>query len=130
MADLGERTEQPTSRRRSQARSRGQVAKSADLTAVVELSGAAILLIVLTPWMFGRLVAITRAVLDPRSVGSMSVPGEAAPAALWSIWKALELAAPVLLLMFVLAIVTHGTQTGWLFTLNPLQPKFNKLNPV
>jgi flagellar biosynthetic protein FlhB len=130
MADLGERTEQPTSRRRGEARSRGQIAKSADLVAVVELSSAAILLLALVPWMFERLVAITRAVLDPGVVGSMSVPAEAVPAAVWSIWKSLELAAPVLVLMFFAAILAHGLQTGGLFTLKPLQPKFNKLNPI
>jgi len=128
--DLGERTEQPTSRRRGEARSRGQIAKSADLVAVIELGCASIMLLILTPWMFGRLLALTRALLDPAAVGSAAVPAEAVPALIWGLWKALELGAPAALLMFAFAILAHGLQTGWLFTLKPLQPKFGKLNPI
>ncbi len=127
---MGERTEQPTARRRGEARSRGQIAKSQDLVAVIELGGGAIMLLVLAPWMFERLLSLTRAVLDPASVGSASVPGEAVPAVLWGLSKAIEVAAPVMLLMFAIAILAQGIQTRGLFTLKPLQPKFNKLNPV
>jgi len=39
--EFGERTEQPTDRRRTQARERGNVARSVDLTAAGLLLGAA-----------------------------------------------------------------------------------------
>jgi flagellar biosynthetic protein FlhB len=128
--DLGERTEQPTSRRKGEARSRGQIAKSQDLVAVVELTAATVVLVMFIPWMFERLVALTRGVLDPRAVGSASVPSEAVPAVLWGLWTALGLSAPVFLLMFVFAVLANVVQTRGLFTLKLLRPKFGALNPV
>ena len=46
--ELGERTEQPTSRRLGEARSQGQIAKSQDLASALDMIGAVLLL-----WILG-----------------------------------------------------------------------------
>jgi flagellar biosynthetic protein FlhB len=37
---------------------------------------------------------------------------------------------PFILIMFVIVFAAQFAQVGWLFTLKPLHPKFNRLNPI
>lgn len=127
--ELGERTELPTARRRGQARGRGQIAKSTDLGSAIDLAGAFILLAILGSSIVGGLAALTRTLLDS------SVSGTAAPETIQSTLRfaAIQtalIAAPFMLLMCVVAAFAQFLQVGWLFTLEPLAPKLNKLNPV
>ena len=43
--DMGERTERPTARRMGEARERGQVAKSQDLSGAVDLAAGVVILV-------------------------------------------------------------------------------------
>ena len=61
--EFGERTEQPTERRRTQARGRGNVARSVDLTAAGLLLGAAVAFYMLAIPLCRTLADMTRGMI-------------------------------------------------------------------
>jgi flagellar biosynthetic protein FlhB len=126
--DLGEKTELPTGRRLSDARSRGQVAKSQDLSAAIDLITSVSLIAVFGGSLVRAVSGVMRRVLErpyetlePKAMGALlfETMGQSAAAV-----------APVLGLLFVVSIAAHVMQVGFLFTTQPLQPNFSRLNPV
>src|SRR4051812_9886527 len=65
--DLGERTELPTGRRRSDARQRGQVAKSQDLSAAVDLITSVALVATFGGGLVRAIAGVMRHVLEKPS---------------------------------------------------------------
>lgn len=128
--DMGERTEMPTSRRLSEARGKGQVAKSMDLSAAVDLIGAAILLSTLGSFLVAGLAAVLRYLLDDRVSGSALSPGGVSAILWWAATHAAMLAGPFLLVMFAVAALAHMLQFGFILSSEALVPKLDKLNPI
>ncbi|MBC7833698.1 MAG: flagellar biosynthesis protein FlhB [Phycisphaerales bacterium] len=127
--ELGERTELPTGRRRSEARGKGQIAKSVDLGAAIDLLGAVILLCVLGPAVVYGLAAVTRQLLDSTH-GAPGTSATALSALVWALQRAAWIGGPVLGVMFLIAAFAQFIQVGRLFTWSPVKPKLSKLNPL
>jgi flagellar biosynthetic protein FlhB len=126
--DMGEKTELPSSRKLSEARSRGQVAKSQELAAAIDLSAAVLLLVIFGGSVVRTMAAVMRRVLanpaealDPSAMGRL---------VLNTAWESIKVVAPVLGLMAVVAAGSHIVQFGLLFTTHPLQPNLRRLNPI
>lgn len=127
--DAGEKTEAPTPRRRQEARERGQVAKSNDLSAAILLVGGLIALRLFAPRLMAALLKAMRENLhvdDPSAVVSLDI------VALVSSAGFLTLAAvgPILMAILFFSLVSNLLQVGLLFTLHPLKPRVDKLNPI
>ncbi|HUG93443.1 MAG TPA: EscU/YscU/HrcU family type III secretion system export apparatus switch protein, partial [Planctomycetaceae bacterium] len=129
MADeFGERTEQPTDRRRTESRRKGNVARSVDLNSAGLMLAAALAL-----WLFGDALA--------GSLGEMLAAGLRAPGpldfgrvdALVTLRDAGRFVAdavlPVLLFMAAAAFVLNVGQVGFLVAPEVLEPKLARLNP-
>ena len=58
--DLGERTEDPTAKRRQEAREKGQIARSQDLSAAIIMIGAAAILLAFGREMIFSMARFTR----------------------------------------------------------------------
>lgn len=126
--DMGDKSELPTSRKREEARSRGQVAKSQDLVGALDLTAALILLATLG----GGMVRAFRVVLE-RSLesGDEAIDvGTVGPLLRSVIFETFIAATPVFGGMLIVGILAHVVQTGGLWTLEPLTPKLDRLNPV
>lgn len=126
--DLGEKTEAPSGRKLEDARGKGQVAKSTDLAAAIDLIGGVILLMIFGGAIIRAMAAVMRNVLtnpadtlDPRDMGQLLVT---------ITWETVLAMAPVIGLIAVVAALSHIVQFGLLFTTEPLIPKFDKLNPI
>lgn len=129
MDDQGEKTEDPTPRRREQAREKGQVARSTDLAgSVVGLLGFA-LLAVAGNWMLGRVNASSVFLLgnlhaldlSPASVNSHFTLGS------------MEFAITVLPLLGVLFFASFGVmagQVGLRIATKPFEPDLSRLDPI
>lgn len=126
-ATAEERTEPPTPRRRKEARQKGQVARSQDLTAAVLLLAGFFALALLGPGLWMCLLVIVRAALtgDTPTDAAEVVPFAAAAVA-----ETLKHVVPFLLILFVAMVAALLAQIGLLFTLNPLTPNLNKINPL
>ena len=124
----GEKTEEPTERRRREARERGQVAKSADVIAACVLGAAAAVLAAGGLPMAGRLAGLTAASL--RTVRPTLTAADAAALADGAAGVLAESVLPWLLLCAGAAAVGHFAQFGLLFSPQALTPKWSRVNPA
>ncbi len=128
-----ERTEPPTPRRRREARQKGQVARSQDLTAAVLLLAGFLGLALLGPGLWMCLMAMVRTALTGEmhtSVTAVADFGEVLPFAAAAVTEALKRVVPFLLILLVAMVATLLAQIGFLFTLHPLTPSLSKINPL
>lgn len=124
-----ERTEPASPRRREEARERGQVARSADLSSAVILLAAVLALQFLGKSMIGGIFASAATVLE----GLALVDGD--PAGLMSQFGGAFTAVllgflPFAGVLLAAALAANLLQVGFLFTGKPLAPDFDRLNPV
>lgn len=124
-----DKTEEPTPFRLDEARKRGEVAKSIEVTgavmmivfaAIAGLTGAGVAVALATATRRMISVAGDVSALNGAFVGWMS--NTYAP-----VWQALT---PLLLGLLVAAVVGHLIQTGPIFTTHPLKPDFKRMNPM
>lgn len=128
-ADYGDKTEAPSPRRIEEARERGQVAKSADLSAAVGLLAGLILLNFYGPAMMQGFMDLLRQGL---SLDQIPVKG---PLLLDHSWRLVlrqtgMMMMPFMMVLVVVAIVVNLAQVGFVFTSHPLMPSFDKISPL
>lgn len=128
--DLGDRTEQPTARRLSKARSRGQVAKSQDLSAAITLIASVAALVLLGGWAAGHARTIVLRILSGDVAGDVLSVESVRPLVSWTVAMMLLLTAPLVGVVAIAAFFGQFVQVGPLLTGEPLSPKFSKLNPI
>jgi flagellar biosynthetic protein FlhB len=122
-----DRTEAPTPRRRQEARSKGQVARSQDLTAAVVLVAAFATLRLFGPHLWRTLLAVVSISLSPDSPMRLDEMPMFAGAVGTELAKRL---APLFVVLFLAAVVVLYAQVGLLFTWQPLMPSLAKINPL
>jgi flagellar biosynthetic protein FlhB len=127
--DLGERTEQPTSRRLSEARDRGQVAKSQDLTAATDLITAVVLIAAGGGAALAVFAGMLRRVLEGQAAGGWLDAASIRATVVWVALQGLKVGAPALLAMALMALLGQVVQVGWHVSGEPLAPKLTRLNP-
>jgi flagellar biosynthetic protein FlhB len=128
--ELGEKTEAPTGKKLSEARNRGQLPKSKDLTGAIDLIAAALVLAMLGSYCAGRMADLMQRSLSGTTIDRgppFEVIGESIRDAAANLGLTL---APVMTIMFTAILITHFLQIGPLLTFDPLQPKLSKLNPI
>ena len=124
-----EKTEQPSQRRLDQARENGQVARSRELsTFAVLLAGGG------TLWFMGA--SLTQHMVKLLRDG-LTLNRDMAFNASLMIPRLYELSldmlmtfAPLLLAVLLAAALSPLLLNGWLFSIEAIQPKFSKLNPI
>jgi flagellar biosynthesis protein FlhB len=128
--DLGERTEEATPKRRSEAREEGNIAKSPDLGAAIMLLVATAALWATSLTMFGQGQQLLSQTLSLETLGNPLRPADVGETLHYVAVAALRMVAPLILLAWLGAILSQFVQIGWLFAPKAAQPKFNKLNPI
>jgi flagellar biosynthetic protein FlhB len=128
--DMGERTEQPTPKKISDARNKGNLARSLDLAAAVNLSVALLLVWFLGGSLVRELAEImTRALGDPTLAAFTALDGWR-QVGQWVAARAVWLLVPFMALLWVAAYLVQLHQVRLLWTLEPLKAKLERLNPV
>lgn len=130
----GEKTEDPTSKKLSDARKEGKVAKSKEIVNGVSLLGFFIALRVFLSFAGIRIAEIFRWIytLFPDIV---NMKGGLTVQAFTGIFrsllgKTLIILLPFLVIGFSADFVTNLVQVGWKPTMKPLEPKLSKFNPI
>ncbi len=127
--DFGEKTEAPTPRRIEEARERGQVARSTDLTAAFMLLAATAVLYFGGSFMGGTLMDALHDMLGQSS--PMSITDSQANKTMVDVMLRFGMAmAPMLIGMSVVALLATLIQGGFVFSTHPLVPSLDKLNPI
>lgn len=123
-----ERSEAPSQRRLEQARDQGQVARSREFTTfAVLMAGAAAL------WFSGAQLFDGLGKLMAHALRSGPLTGDErlmSTALLQQSQEAWWLAAPLLIVLGLIALAAPLGLSGWLFTTQPLAPDFSRLNPA
>ncbi|MEY8337055.1 flagellar biosynthesis protein FlhB [Lachnospiraceae bacterium 62-35] len=123
-----EKTEQPTSKRRKDAREEGNLFQSRDVVTVVMLFGVFYMIKVMLPFTYRTVRECMIRLFS--FVGENDPLGASPHLFIYMVVSLLKCALPFLLASLVLGIVAQGTQTRFNITFKPLQPKFSKLNPI
>lgn len=124
-----DKTEEPTEKRKRDAREKGEIARSKELnTVAVTLAGAGGIL------AFGGYLAETllemmrmnfslarEIIVDERSMGAFLLTS--GKMAIWAV-------QPILILLFVISFVAPIVLGGFVFSGSLLQPKFSRMNPL
>ncbi len=127
--DDSERTEAPSGKRRDDARKRGQVVHSREITSAALLLGAA--------WglskMGSDIIQGSQGVIT-RSWSSFSTAPMTSEGLyhllILSVKDSLMIIVPIILLLTVVAVMSVVVQHGWLWTTEPLEPKWSRVDPL
>ena len=124
-----EKTEAPTEKRRQEAREKGTVAKSTEVNSVIVLLTALFMLKI-----FGRGIMAELYSGITEFINSISVTDMDIGRLTLLFQKAMILLAkttlPVAGAIMIMGVVANVVQIGFLFTLKPLAPKMEKINPI
>ncbi|MBL8744966.1 MAG: flagellar biosynthesis protein FlhB [Phycisphaerae bacterium] len=126
--DLGERTEQPTERRLEEAREKGQVARSTDLSAAVVLTAVVAAALMFAEYSLGGMATVLRHSLSDESLGNGQSVSRLMPEMMASFGEAARVAVPVMSFLVVIGLIGALAQVGWRLSPAALEPKWNKLN--
>lgn len=126
--DMGERSESPTSKRLSDAREKGQIAKSPDLSAALLLLGAVLAIMVFSGPIVRGIGQIVRLELEQGMTNLASDDASVLSATVSVATRVAVTVGPILVVFALLAYLSHFVQIGWLLTIKPLQPQFSRLN--
>jgi flagellar biosynthetic protein FlhB len=123
-----EKTEQATPKRREEARKKGQVAKSIEVNSAFVLLFSIIILYFSGNFLFTRLSILLRDVI--RSLNTISVTPDGIRSFFLVIFVHIGIILfPMMLLLMFVGMLGSYSQVGFLFTTDPLTPKFDRLNP-
>jgi flagellar biosynthesis protein FlhB len=124
-----ERTEAPTDKRRSEAREKGNVAKSAEINSTLVLLTGVLVLKWTGTWMYDRLsgymTMLFATIAHPRP--DMAFFGGIITQAIIFF---LYFCIPVCVAILVIGVASNLIQVGFLFTLQPITPKLDKLDMI
>ena len=122
-----DRTEKPTPKRKREARKKGQIPKSPDVSAsLILLVGSEIV-----PMMFrsadkkltGLFAQANNVIIEPSTAGDLQVLEQ-------GLKDMLAIVMPVVALFAVLGVVANVAQSGLVLNLSGPSPKWHKINPI
>lgn len=121
------KTEKATPRRRQKAKEEGQVAKSQDIPISASLLVVFLTLIFYFPFAYEKLNSYFRYIFSNPLHLMVSKNG-------LTIMETIEVIAilifPIFLILFIIGFISNVAQFGFLFTLKPLVPNLDKINPI
>jgi|DewCreStandDraft_5_1066085.scaffolds.fasta_scaffold01062_17 flagellar biosynthetic protein FlhB len=125
MADQN-RTEQATPKRRQEARKRGYIPRSAELTTSLSLLGGLLALAAFGPATMRELLAYLQGFLLDLRAERLSEQG----VALQAFAVVGRAAAPLVAGSLIAGVVASVGQAGFLLTSRPIEPRLERINPI
>jgi len=124
-----ERTEQPTQRRREEARKKGQVARSRELNTLLTLLFASTAILMLGEWLVQDFLALSRDALgfSPQLVFNSD---RIAVHFMHVLFSSLVILTPFFAVVMVAALAGPLLMGGWVFSTQALALNFEKIDPV
>ena len=127
--DYGDKTEDPTPRKRQEAREQGKVARSRDLATAVLIIGSMVLIKFYGPGLVGALRGLVQEMLGAESMSRTTPIGAIEASGRAVIALALAL-APLLIGMILLVVITDVLQVGLRLNGKKIQPNLGAVNPI
>ncbi len=125
----GERTEDPSAKRREDFRQKGQVAQSKEVQTAALFSLTLLFWLFYMPHFWHGLTALMASTWQ--SIWEFTgTPSAAANLSIYITKEMALLLAPLFLLVLIIGFFSSFFQFGWLLTAKPLIPDFSKLDPI
>ncbi|UUX50466.1 flagellar biosynthesis protein FlhB [Nisaea acidiphila] len=125
--DDGDKTEEPSARKLSQAREKGQVLTSKEVNNFAVLLGATMVVGIFGPFLLSDMARALLVFIERPDMIDVPGAGSLLLDMLIDVGFAI---APALALLFVLAILGVLMQIGWLVSTESIQPKLEKISPI
>jgi flagellar biosynthesis protein FlhB len=125
-----DRTEKPTPKRRSEARAKGQVARSQDLTSATGLLAAFAALVVGGPHMLVQLEGVVIRGLAQAGDTRLATQRGIGSVGLWALGAFAKTVAPVVIAALIAGLLANVAQVRLKLTPAALTPSFSRLSPV
>lgn len=127
----GEKTEEATPKRKSEARKEGQILQSKEINSAFILLCTFSVLNMLGAYIHDNFIVYTKnLLLKMEDVEHLFTVNEIHKMIIDSIILVVKLVAPLLGVAFIVGLICSYMQVGFLFTTKPLTPKLSKLNPI
>ncbi len=127
----GEKTEKATPKKMRDARQKGQVVQSKDIASSLVLLVVFLALSSFSDYFFGEVFAIVfqvfEAIADVRAITDMATLNSLWLSIIFSMFKVI---LPLLMITLSVGVIFAYFQVGFLFTMEPLRFKLDKLNPI
>ena len=127
--DKSSKTEEPTAKKKGEARSKGQFAKAPEITMTSTLLAGLLAILFFAPGNAQFLSAFTKSLFENLDVITLNQEG-----ASFMLKKAYETLAsavlPLLIFCFFAAFISEGMQTGFSYTPKVINTIINKFNPI
>lgn len=125
----GEKTEDATPKKKRDAKKKGQVARSKELSMAITLMTATLLIFTMGKTVFTQMAALMNEVFS-RMLNTTIDAGNVMDLIQQVLFKGM-----IMIIIFVGPIMIMGVvgsllQVGFMYTLEPLKPDFKKLNPI
>lgn len=125
-----EKTEEATPRRKQEARKKGQVPRSNELNSVVVLLALFIIINFLGKWFYKEFITYIEQYLSPGELVTELNDSNLGNLLFRHCMIFLRIFLPLGLGALVIGVVINLVQVGPMFSMEPLRPKFSKLNPI
>ena len=129
-AEGSDKTEEATPKRKSEARKKGQVAKSPDLSSVAELLIVFVLLNSLGSWLYQELTIYLKQSLAPTVLNDALSETGLKDLYLKQVIFFGKFFLPLGFGAILVGVLVNVLQVGVLFTIEPLKPQFSRINPL
>ena len=127
----GEKTEKATPKKRQDARKKGQVFQSRDVSTAMILMFVFVTLRIFGSSIYAEITDYMKKVLtEYPKMDNFYMPDIILRIFIDSILVFLKISAPVLLVAMLTGLIISYAQVGVLFTLETLKPKFDRINPI
>jgi len=130
LSDKDGKTEKPSSKRLSDARKKGQIPKSQDLSSALSFAIFAFLLTVILTYTLEYSYVFFKNFLTIKIVNVGNIENNLNSIGMQAIVWFLILASPALIIAFVSGLLGNLVQVGFILVPDSLKPSFDKMNPV
>ena len=120
------RTEEPSEHKLKKAREEGKVAKSSEVTSALMLIVGIATIAILSGSIVKTLIEMLTFFLSNAASPNFQSGAVVMPVFMGFLARLL---APILIVLFLTAVLGNIIQVGWLFTVKPITPDFNRIVP-
>ena len=125
----GEKTEDATTKRKGEAREKGQVAKSMEVNSVFIIVAAFFTLKIIGSYIYDELIGYMQLVFTNLVMADVTI--NSIREIFFSFGMViLKTSLPVMGVILLVSVIINFVQVGFIFSLEPLMPSFSKINPI
>ncbi len=124
-----EKTEEPTARKLEKAREEGNVSISKEVSSVLLMFAAIMMLLYSGGFIYGRIEAMFETFFMNADM-PVDNQAQALSHLETALWYGFEMILPLMIILLVTALLVNLVQTGGVFSTKAIKPKGSKLNPV